>query len=107
MNSTETTPPEDELGASGQQRLADILDQYVRQLRSGNAPSHKTLISEHPSLAVELRDCLPSIEFLDSPTKLIDEASVLESLADYEILEQIGQGGMGVVYRARQKSLGR
>jgi serine/threonine protein kinase/outer membrane protein assembly factor BamB len=107
MNPAETTPPEDELGASGQQRLAEILDQYVRQLRTGIAPSHDALISDHPSLAVELRDCLPSIDFLDSPTKLIDEASVMESLADYEILEPIGRSGMGVVYRARQKSLGR
>jgi eukaryotic-like serine/threonine-protein kinase len=91
-------------------RLTQVLDAYLAALQAGTAPEQSVLLAQHPDLAAELRECLASLAFIRQaaqPAESSGEEPAPRELGDFRIVREIGRGGMGVVYEAEQRSLGR
>lgn len=99
--------------------LAEILAS-VSERCGGVAPSLEQLTEDHPHLAAELRALWGTAMLVDAvahhswsdvtaslPRRPLSDIQPPRELGDFEIMEELGRGGMGVVYRARQRSLDR
>jgi eukaryotic-like serine/threonine-protein kinase len=89
----------------------NLLDAYLARLQAGEKPDRDALLREHPELGSAI-DCLEALENLAPSTE--DALRQIDNLpyaprdfGPYELIREIGRGGMGVVYEARQKGLDR
>jgi len=96
-------------------RVSQILDDYLAAVQRGAAFDPSALLAAHPDLAEDLKVCLASLEFLRTASPAAQLGSDLgpdgsdsgSLLGDFRIIRELGRGGMGVVYRARQVRLNR
>lgn len=99
------------MDASRWKQVETLFEQLVETDRSERAAALNKVCADDPDLRRTLEGMLHSEElddeFLTSPLDVMTEAHAPEVLGEFELEEEIGRGGMGVVYRAHQRSLDR
>lgn len=116
-----TEPEVEDHDTEHQRAIADVLSSLTERLQGGESIELSDVVERFPNYKDELTELWPLVmltEMAGENAPPIDETAAAKeneltekqlptTFGDFELIEEIGRGGMGVVYRARQQSLGR
>ncbi|MHC4175357.1 MAG: protein kinase domain-containing protein, partial [Planctomycetota bacterium] len=108
------------IGDNQEKSIEEAVQQFVHARSHGQEPDTDEFVKQYPELEQQLRQRLQNLEKIDALFDSLagaDESDfedtttvrnlVGQKLGDFEIVEMIGRGGMGVVYLARDTKLKR
>ena len=95
-----------------------LAEEFASRCRRGESPSVSEYAATYPQYARQIEELFPAVAMMEqfrtaeraqreATLKQTKFAVPPEHIGDFDIVQEIGRGGMGIVYEAEQRSLGR